>query len=181
MKSAAASICLVMLVSGAAIQAQTNTVRPGPEYDVLNAWAGDWVIQGETTATPSAPSYKFDWTLKGERILGGFFLQIHSMWKIQGTIQNGLVVTGYDPAKKTCATHGFNDDGSWLVSTSTFISEKTCIENGSTYSPDGEVLRWRNTWNFSADGKSFSVRMESEKDGIWRILHEAKGVRVSEK
>jgi hypothetical protein len=103
------------------------------------------------------------------------------MVKIQGTIQNGLVVTGYDPTKKTCATHGFNDDGSWLVSTSTFMSERTCIETGSTYSPDGTVLNWRNTWNFSPDGKSLSVRMESEKDGTWRTQFEAKGVRVSEK
>jgi hypothetical protein len=177
MTSVATSICLVLLVSAVTVRAQSNTVRPGPEYDVLNAWAGYWVIQGEVKETPSGSAHKLYWTLKGERILGGFFLQVRTTWKAQGIIQNALVITGYDPAKKTCTTHGYNDDGSWLISTPTFIDERTCIENGSTHLPDGKVLRWRNTWNFSADGKSLSVKGENEKDGTWWTRLEAKGVK----
>ncbi len=90
-------------------------VQPGPEYKILDAWAGDWVIQGEAKDMRSGSTLKVYWTLKGQRILGGFFLQIHTMWKAQGTIQNGLVVTGCDPSKKRCFTQGYNNDGSWLM------------------------------------------------------------------
>lgn len=164
-----------------AVRTQSDTVRPGSEYDILNAWAGDWAIQGEAKDTPSGPKYKFDWTLNGQRILGGFFLQIHTMWKAQGTVQKGLVVTGYDPGKKTCFTHGHNDDGSWMISTAAFINERTCIENGSTYLPIGKVLKWRNTWNFSPDRTSFSVKSESDENGAWWTRFEAQGVRGRQK
>jgi hypothetical protein len=181
MRSVATSICLVILVSGVAVRAQTSTVQPGPEYKILDAWAGDWAIQGEAKDMPSGSACKVYWTLKGQRILGGFFLQIHTMWKAQGTVQNGLVVTGYDPTKKTCFTHGHNDDGSWMVSTAAFINERTCIETGSSYFPDGRVQHYRNTWNFSPDWKSLSVKGENEKDGTWWTAFEAKGVRDQDK
>jgi hypothetical protein len=159
--------------------AQTSVAQSGPEYKILDAWAGNWVIQGKAKDTPSGPGYKFDWTLKGRRILGGFFIEIHTMWKAQGSVQNGLVVTGYDPSKKICFTHGHNDDGSWMISTSAFSNERTCIETGSSYSPDGRVRHYRNTWIFSPDGKSFSVKGENGKDGTWWTMFEAKGVRAS--
>jgi hypothetical protein len=162
-------------------RAQSGTVQSGQEYNVLNAWAGDWIIQGEAKDTPSGPAYKFDWTLKGQRILGGFFLQLHHMWKAQGTVQNGLEVTGYDPDMKTCFTHGHNDDGSWMISTSAFVHERTCIETGSTYFPNGKLLKWRNTWNFGPDWKSFSVKSENDENGTWRTQFEAKGGRGPEK
>jgi hypothetical protein len=181
MKRIARVVCLVILASAVIARAQSSTIQPGRDYNVLNAWAGDWIIQGEAKDMPSGSAHKVYWTLKGQRILGGFFLQIHTMRKAQGAIQNGLVVTGYDPAKKTCTTHGYNDDGSWLISTPTFINERTCTENGSTYLPDGKVQRWRNTWNFSADRKSLWVKGENEKDGTWRTSFEGKGVRGLEK
>jgi hypothetical protein len=158
-------------------KSQTSAAQSGLEYEILDAWAGNWVIQGEAKVTPSGPGYKFDWTLKGQRILGGFFLHIHTIWKAQGTVQNGLVVTGYDPSKKTCFTHGQNDDGSWMISTSAFINERSCIETGSAYFPDGSARRYRNTWNFSPDGESLSVKGENERDGTWATAFEAKGVR----
>ncbi len=160
---------------------QSITFQAGPEYDILDAWAGDWVIQGEIRDTPSAPGYTFDWTLKGQRILGGFFLHIRHTWKAKGAVQNGLELTGYDPGKKTCFTHGHNDDGSWMISTTAFIDERTGLETGSTYLPNGKVLKWRNTWSFSPDGKSFSVKSENDESGTWWTRFEAKGVRGPEK
>jgi len=181
MKRIALAVCLVISVSAATARAQSNTTQPSPEYNVLNVWAGNWVVQGKAKDAESGPAYKVYWTLKGQRILGGFFLQIHTMVKAQGIVQNGLVVTGYDPAQKTCTTHGYNDDGSWMTSTAAFIYERTCIETGSTYLPTGKVLKWRNTWSFSADGKSLSVKVESEKDGRWWTSFEGKAVRGPEK
>jgi Protein of unknown function (DUF1579) len=156
-------------------------MRSGPEYKILDAWAGRWVIQGEAKDALSGPAHRVYWTLNGRRILGGFFLQIQTMWKAQGTVQNGLVVTGFDPTKKVCTTHGYNDEGSWLISTLVFISERTCLETGSTFYPDGRVLQYRMTWNFGPDGNSLSVTGENEKDGTWGTSFEGKGVRGPEK
>jgi hypothetical protein len=181
MKRITISFCLAVMVSAVTIRAQTKTAQPGPEYNVLNAWTGDWVIQGEAKDTESGPAYKVYWTLKGQRILGGFFLQIHHMWKAQGIIQNGLEITGYDPVKKMCSTYISYDDGSWLISTPTFIDEKTCIETGTTFYPDGRVQRYRYTWNFSSDGKSLSLKGENETAGKWWSQFEAKGIRGPKK
>jgi hypothetical protein len=177
MKRFVVAISVGALVLSIAVHAQTSVPQAGPEYKILDAWAGDWIIQGEVKEGPSGPAYKVDWSLNGQRILGGFFLQIYHMWKAQGVVQNGLEVTGYDPGKKTCFTHGHNDDGSWMISTATFINERTCIETGSSYFPDGRFQRYRNTWNFSPDWKSLSVKVENEKDGTWWTSVEGKGVR----
>jgi hypothetical protein len=181
MKRLALAVCLVILVSAVTVRAQSNTVQPGPEYNVLNAWTGDWNVQGEAKDTESGPAYKVYWTLKGQRILGGFFLEIHHIWKAQGTVQTGLEVTGYDPTKRACMTHIYYDDGSWIISTPTFIDERTCIENGSTYFPDGKVKKWRYTWNFGPDSKSLEVKGEDDRDGTWWTSFEGKGVRGPEK
>jgi len=181
MKRIIIAVCLIFLASAVTVQAQTKTVQPGPEYNVLNAWAGDWVIQGEAKDTESGPAYKVYWTLKGQRILGGFFLQIHHMWKAQGIIQNGLEITGYDPVKKTCSTYVYSDDGSLTLSTPAFIDERNCRETGAVYYPNGRVQHYRNTWTFSPDGKSLSVKGENETDGKWWPQFEAKGDRSPDK
>jgi len=181
MKRMAIIVCLVVFFPAIPVWAQTKTVQPGPEYNVLNAWTGDWAIQGEAKDTESGPAYKVYWTLKGQRILGGFFLEVHHRQEGAGVVVNGLEVTGYDPIEKTCTTHVYNDDGSLIISKSIFISERTVVENGMSYFPDGNVYKWRTTWNFGPDWKSLSVKQENDKDGTWWTSFEAKGVRNPEK
>jgi len=174
-------VSVAVLVFAVAVQAQTSAAQPGPEYKILDAWTGDWIIQGEAKDSSSGPLHKFDWTLKGRRILGGFFLEIHQVWKAQGNVQNGVEITGFDPTKKTCMTHIFFDDGSWIISTQTLINERTRIENGTTYYPDGKFMKWRCTWDFSSDWMSLSVKGEVEADGKWWTSFEAKGVKTQAK
>ena len=181
MKRIAIAVSVVVLVFAVAAWTQTSTVQSGPEYKILDAWAGDWTIQAEAKDSSSGLASNVDCILKGQRILGGFFLEVHHTYKSQGGVQTGLEVTGYDPTKKTCMTHVFFDDGSWIISTLTFIDERTCIEDGTTYSPDGKVEKCRITWNFSPDWMSLSVKKEDEKDGTWWTSMEGKGVRSQEK
>jgi Protein of unknown function (DUF1579) len=181
MKRFAIVISVVVLVFATTISAQTTAPQAGPEYNVLDAWAGEWNIQAEVKDSPSGPAHRVDWTLKGKRILGGFFLEVRHISIIEGTVQNGLEVTGYDPTKKACITHIFFDDGSWVISTPTFINDRTCIEIGTEYFPDGKVVKWRNTWNFSPDWMSLSVKGEDEKDGTWWTSMEGEGIRPKAK
>jgi hypothetical protein len=177
-------IVVFLLISLPGLQAQpkqTEYPKAGSEYNALDAWSGIWTVKGEARDSISAPYYHVDWTLKGQRILNGYALEILHQWKTKNYTQNGVEITGYDPVKKICMTHIFYDDGTWLNSTPTFTEKRTCIENGATYYPNGkvEVSRW--TWNFSDDWMSFDVKGESLKDNNWWKSFEGKGTKSNNK
>jgi hypothetical protein len=135
------TVILIFFTNG--IQAQTTQIespKAGSEYyNVLDAWSGIWNVQGEARDSISAPYYHVDWTLKGQRILNGYALEILHQWKTKDFTQNGVEITGYDPIKKICMTHIFYDNGTWLNSTPTFTDKRTCIEDGAMYYPNGKV------------------------------------------
>jgi hypothetical protein len=177
MKRIVTAISLLVLVSGVTARAQTKSAQPSPEYRVLDAWTGSWLLLGEARDTPSGPVYKSEWSYTGQRILGGFFLEVHHREKFKGTVEEFLELMGYDPPKKACISHVYGDSGRWEISSLTFINERTCVENGTTYYPDGRTKQWRFTWTFGPDGKSVSVKEEDDKDGTWWTAYEGKGVK----
>jgi hypothetical protein len=173
---------LIFFTNG--IQAQTTqkeSPKAGSEYNVLDAWSGIWNVQGEARDSISAPYYHVDWTLIGKRILNGYALEILHQWKTKDFTQNGVEITGYDPIKKIYMCHIFYDDGSWLNSTFTFTEKRTCLENGAIYYPNGEVVIIRNTFNFSEDWMSFTVKGENLKDNVWWKAFEGKGTKTHKK
>jgi hypothetical protein len=174
------AVFLLFCTNGMQAQStQTESPKAGTEYNVLDAWSGIWNIQGEVRDSISAPYYHVDWTLKGQRILNGYAIEIFHQMKIKDFTLNGVEVTGYDPIKKTCITHVFYDDGSWGNSTPEFTDKRTCIENGTFYYPNGNVNIWRTTWNFSNDWTSVIVKFETLKDNIWSTQYELKGIRTT--
>jgi hypothetical protein len=177
-------ITVFLLFCTTRIQAQTTqTVSPkaGSEYNVLDAWSGNWTIQGEARDSLSEPFYHVDWTLKGQRVLNGYVLQVFHQWKTKNFTQNGVEITGYDPKKKECLTRILYDDGSWLNSTPVFTGKRTCIEDGTSYYPNGKSDIWRCTWNFSDDWMSLTVKCETLKDTNWLTLWELKGTKENKK
>jgi len=178
-------IAALLLLCTHGIQAQTTetkSTKAGSEYNVLDAWSGNWNIQLEARDSISAPYYHVDWTLNGQRILNGYALEVIHLWKTKNFIQNGIEITGYNPEKKECMTHIFYDsDGSWINSTPTFTDKRTCIENGTMYYPNGEVQIFRVTWKFSEDMMSVDVKGENMNDNIWWIQMEGKGTKTFKK
>ena len=173
-------IAVFLFICTNGIQAQTpqtESPKAGSEYNVLDAWSGIWNVQGEARDSISAPYYHVDWTLKGQRILNGYALEILHLWKTKDFTQNGVEITGYDPIKKIFMCHIFYDDGSWLNSTFTFTDKRTCLENGAIYYPNGKVVIIRNTFNFSEDWMSFVVKGENLTDNTWWIAFEGKGTK----
>jgi len=175
----------ILVIGLSEIQAQTTQTespKAGSEYNVLDALSGIWTIQGEARDSLSAPYYHVVWTLKGQRILNGYALEIFHQWKTKDYTQNGVEIGGYDPNKKECIAHIFYDDGSWLNSTPVYYTGKRiCIENGTTYFPNGKSGIWRCTWNFSDDWMSLIVRCETLKDANWVTLWELKGTKDNNK
>jgi hypothetical protein len=179
-------IFLIGILLGFALTLYSQTTlsespKAGPEYNVLDAWTGIWNIQGEARDSISGPYYHVNCNLNGKRILNGFALEISHKWETKSFIQTGIEVTGYDPIKKICITHIFYSDGSWLNSTPLFTGERTYIENGVTYYPNGKVDIWRNTWNFSEDWMSLKVIGESMKNDSWWKAFEGSGIKSFEK
>ena len=97
-------IVVFLLLNTNGIQAQTTQKefpKAGSEYNVLDAWSGIWSVQGEARDSTSAPYYHVDWTLKGQRILNGFALEILHQWETKDFTQNGVEITGSKTAKST--------------------------------------------------------------------------------
>jgi hypothetical protein len=182
MKQPFLPICILvfLLLSTNGVQAQTTqteSLKARSEYNVLDAWSGIWNIQLEARDSISTPYYHVDWILKGQRILNGYALEIFHLWKTKDFTQNLVEITCYDPINKICLTHIFYDNGCWEYSKPKFIDKSTCIEEGTTYFPNGKVNIWRNTWNFSDDWMSLVVKCENYNDNIWWIASEGKGTK----
>jgi len=181
----ATMIVVFLLLCTNGIHAQTTKTespKAGSEYNVLDAWSGIWNIQLEARDSISAPYYHVDWTLNGHRILNGYALEVIHLWKTENFTQNGIEITGYDPAKKECMTRIFYDsDGSWINSTPTFTDKRTCIENGTMNFPNGKVQILRVTWKFSVDMMSVDVKGENLTDNIGWVQMEGKGTKTYKK
>jgi len=179
------AVCLttmitVLLFCTDGIQAQTTQTKSpiaGSEYNVLDVWSGIWNIQLEARDSISSPYYHVDWTLTGQRILNGYALEIFHQWKTKDLTQNLIEITCYDTINKLCLTHIFYDNGSWEYSKPKFIDRRTCIEEGTTYFPNGKFNIWRNTWIFSDDGMSLFVTCENFNNNIWWKSSEGKGTK----
>ena len=176
MNRIAIAVCAFALLPSVVAQGQTSNLHAGPEYNILDTWAGIWTIQLEAKDSQTGPTYKVEWILKGRRTLGGYFLEVQHVWKAKGIETDGIEVTGYDPIAKAFSTHIFYDDGSSIISAPMFANDETCIENGTEYRLDGKPSKIRVTWNFSPDRKSLSVKREDEKDGTWWMSFQGKGV-----
>jgi hypothetical protein len=167
MKRIVLGVCVAVLVFSVAAQAQVAG-QPGPEHKKLEVWAGTWTLEGEGRDSPSGPTYKFDWTMQGNWLPGGFFLEIRGSIKYaNGEEDRWLEVLGYDPVKKTHVGYVFGYSGDFETYAFTF-KDGTLFEKGEG---------WRHEWHFSLDWMSVSGKSEHETDGKWWTSFEAKGVR----
>lgn len=157
-----------------------ESLKPGAEYNVLDIWSGTWDIQGEARDSLYGAFYPVSWTLKGNRVLNGYALEISSQWKAGEITQNGLGLIGYDPHRKIYMTNIYYDiDRSWCNSAISFTGKTTCVEHGATYYTTGKSVMWQNTWNFSEDGKSVTVKSEKLNTAGWWLTFEVKGTKIT--
>jgi hypothetical protein len=168
---------LTLLIFNVSIDGQNTNPQADHEYDILNAFTGNWHIYLEARDSLNGPLYKVEWTLIGQRVLRGYFLETKQVWKAKGIETNGIELAAYDPIKKTCISNIGYDDGSRIYSTWAFVNDSTIIEHCTNYYPDGKVISFRNTWIFSADRMSLTFNGEDKKDGTWWTSCEGKGVK----
>jgi hypothetical protein len=181
---------LILVIAGflaiglSEIQAQTSQTeshKAGTGYNIFDVLSGIWLLQGEARDSISAPYYHVDWTLKSQKILNGYAIETLQNWKTKDYTQNGVEIDGYNPLKKVTMNHIFYDDGSWIYSEGKLTGKRTILETGTTYYPNGKTDIWRNTWNYSDDWMSLTIKYEVLKDENWITLWELKGTKENKK
>lgn len=146
--------------SGSATQVQTVPSKPGPEYENLEKWVGDWTYEEEHKATPFQPAGAFTGKASVRPILRGFFVE----WYAEES--NGEAwreIDGYDPITRRYFWHAFYADGS--VEIMTYTMEGNTVAMSGTTVTAGKPARMRGTGVFTADLRGFVYRYEVSLDG----------------
>ena len=170
------AVALVVLLLAVAAQAQAP--KPAPELKGLEPLIGNWTIDAQAKDSPSEPEYKLAWTLQCRWILGGFFAEVNHTWKSQRWETTSLEILGYDPIKKHYVSRGFGSDGGTWAATATFKDGIFAITATLVNAEGKPSMTGRNTFTFSPDRMSFSLKGEEEKDGTWWTSMTGKGVKA---
>jgi hypothetical protein len=91
-------------------QAEAQKPKPGPEYQRLHYFVGDWQTEGEQKPGPTGPSGKFSGTDHNE-MLGDFFVIFHRDERDPTGSGKEIGIMGYDPQRKVYTYEHFGDDG----------------------------------------------------------------------
>jgi Protein of unknown function (DUF1579) len=90
-----------------------------PTLDRLDVFIGRWLTEGETVATPEAPSVKILASDVYEWGPGGRFIMHPAYGRIGEQDVGGLEVIGYDPATDQFRTYFFDHTGNVITETLT--------------------------------------------------------------
>ena len=101
---------LLALASILRAQAEPRMPKPGPEYQRLQYFVGNWQTEGEQRPGLMGPGGKFSGTDHNE-MLGDFFVVFHR--DERGPMGSGkeIGIMGYDPQRKVYTYEHFGDDG----------------------------------------------------------------------
>ena len=103
----------------------TPNLRPSA-LDRLNVFIGRWLTEGETVATPDAPSVRIFASDVYQWAPGGQFIMHPAYGRIGEQDVGGLEVIGYDPATDQFLTHYFDHAGNAI--TETFDSPRRYLD-----------------------------------------------------
>jgi hypothetical protein len=172
---------LVFVSPSIALAQSGDQPSPGPEHKKLESRVGKWEYEGEAQATPFGPAGKFSGVETSRMVLNGFFLENH--WEDKsntGYVAAGIVLTGYDAAKKSFADHAFENDGSATSSVVT-IEGTSWKSEGNRTDREGKSYKTKWTSSVSEDGMTGKSKSEySTDDGkTWLPFFELTSKRVS--
>jgi hypothetical protein len=126
--------------------------------DRLNRFIGRWLTDGETVATPEAPSLRIVASDVYQWAPGGQFIMHPAYGRIGDQDVGGLEVIGYDPATEQFRTYFFDQDGNTATETLT---------------AEGDNWTWQSTQHrcrgeFTDNGRTLVALHERlDDDGGW--------------
>ncbi len=161
-------------------QAQVAGEKPGPKYEKLKVWEGNWTYEGTQYATPLGPEGKFKGKQTNRLILNGFALE--SDWSDNEGVTLGL--TGkelhcYDAAKDQYVTYSCDNSGGVGVLIDTFEGD-TVTGRGTLTDTKGISYMSRASGSFQQNGDTFTVKLQlsTDKGKTWIPWYEMTARKV---
>ena len=152
-------------------------LRPGPEYQKLGIWVGNWTYEGETKTTPLGPAGKVTGKHSVRPILGGFFVEFRGEEKALAGLTEWVEIDGYDPVTKLFTWNSFDSGGGFQ--TVTYTIEGTTVSYSGTQVVGGKHAKMRGTAVFAPDFNSNVQKTEVSVDGkTWLPSFEGKATKA---
>lgn len=151
---------LCLLSTNAVAQAANDFPEPATEHQFLKKFVGSWVTESMCTMAPGTQPIKCTGKINS-RMLGEFWVLSEMESSIAGTRFTAMHTVGYDKAKKKYVATWVDslNDFMWKYD-GTATGNKLVFEaDGPGYANSGEIMKFRDTYDFVADGK---IRLKSE-------------------
>jgi len=129
-------VALILFVSLIVAQAEPRTPKPGPEYQRLQYFVGNWQIDWETLPGPMTGAGGKVTVTDHNEMLGDFFVVFHREGRGPTGSGKEIDVLGYDPELKVYTFENFNNDGD--------VGRATATISGDTWvllAPAGDACR----------------------------------------
>jgi hypothetical protein len=104
-------VALVLFVSLLMAQAEPQTPKPGPEYQRLHYFVGNWRIEWETLPGPMTGAGGKVTVTDHNDMLGDFFVVFHRKGRGPTGSGNEIGILGYHPTQKVYTYETFDNDG----------------------------------------------------------------------
>jgi hypothetical protein len=139
----------------------TRFAKPGPQHQVLAAFAGRWTTTTRAFADPTTRPAEFAGSAESRMILGGRYLELESRSTVNGAENHGLGLYGYDVFKEKY-TFYFIHDG-----------DTQALEGLGDANPEGTRIAFEVAMDMPTTGeRAKPFRAVLRRDGPDRYLFE---------
>lgn len=154
------------------------TSIPGPEYERLDMFVGNWNIEGQQYDGPFGPEAKIVAVESYEWLAGGFFLLHRLGGRLDATEIACIEIIGFDESSQNYPRYTFYGNGK----TNEWQSRET--DAGWTVIGDSVMgnksLKVRCTIVFSDSGKEMTSTWECSSDGSeWKTFWAVKATKAA--
>lgn len=132
----------------------SQVLKPGPEYQRLDVFVGNWQTTGQIYAGPSGTPIPIHGSDTYGWLPGGYFLVHHIDVRIGEESMNGIEIIGYDALHQNYPMHFYDSQGNCGTMRASF-NEGTCTFAGCSERFSGK---------FSKDNNCLA--------GIWEQLND---------
>lgn len=144
---------------------------PSPEMKKLEPQNGEWVGKAKNYLVPGEPPQVTDLTMRVEFVMGGmfqkalYFSEIPGMGKLEG-----MVMTGWDDAKKAYVAHNYNNFLSTAVTESVVWEGEAMVGKTAPLEAFGGMVQHTRSWMKGND--EMFMKIEAETGGQRVVMME---------
>jgi hypothetical protein len=144
-------LCIPELLAQDQQEAWQNYMTPGAVHSRMAKSSGEWTGKLTLWSDPAQPPQIYDVSCTNEMILGGRYLKTTSKGTMMGMPFEGMMLMGYDNAKKEFTSVWYDNFGTGTtVATGTYNDEDSTLTlTGTMVDPaSGNDIKYRETIKF---------------------------------